>query len=90
LGKGDLGIGDGHLVCRSGKDRQECLSHIDPTEPRVYTGLHATLKSAANCVAMPWAVSDLMIGVSRHRMGRAVHDDRRLFEFLILEGAQAA
>lgn len=37
----------------------------------------------------PWAKSDLMIAYHDSEWGVPVHDDRRLFEFLILEGAQA-
>lgn len=37
-----------------------------------------------------WAGSDpLMVAYHDEEWGRPVHDDRRLFEFLILEGAQA-
>jgi DNA-3-methyladenine glycosylase I len=36
-----------------------------------------------------WARSDLMIAYHDDEWGRPVHDDRTLFEFLILEGAQA-
>src|SRR5436305_13518565 len=37
-----------------------------------------------------WAGDDqLMIAYHDQEWGRPVHDDRRLFEFLILEGAQA-
>src|ERR1700722_6625725 len=36
-----------------------------------------------------WAVSDLMIAYHDTEWGVPQHDDRRLFEFLILEGAQA-
>jgi DNA-3-methyladenine glycosylase I len=36
-----------------------------------------------------WAVSDLMIRYHDQEWGVPVHDDRLLFEFLILEGAQA-
>ncbi len=36
-----------------------------------------------------WAVSDLMIRYHDTEWGVPVHNDRRLFEFLILEGAQA-
>jgi DNA-3-methyladenine glycosylase I len=36
-----------------------------------------------------WAVSDLMIEYHDTEWGVPQHDDRRLFEFLILEGAQA-
>jgi DNA-3-methyladenine glycosylase I len=36
-----------------------------------------------------WAKSPLMIAYHDKEWGRPVHDDRRLFEFLILEGAQA-
>jgi DNA-3-methyladenine glycosylase I len=37
----------------------------------------------------PWASSDLMIRYHDEEWGVPLHDDRRLFEFLILEGAQA-
>jgi DNA-3-methyladenine glycosylase I len=36
-----------------------------------------------------WATKPLMIGYHDKEWGRPVHDDRILFEFLILEGAQA-
>ena len=36
-----------------------------------------------------WATSPLMVKYHDHEWGVPVHDDRRLFEFLILEGAQA-
>jgi DNA-3-methyladenine glycosylase I len=37
----------------------------------------------------PWAKSDLMAAYHDSEWGVPVHDDRVLFEFLILEGAQA-
>lgn len=36
-----------------------------------------------------WAVSDLAIRYHDEEWGVPLHDDRRLFEFLVLEGAQA-
>jgi DNA-3-methyladenine glycosylase I len=36
-----------------------------------------------------WAKSDLMVRYHDEEWGTPVHDDRKLFEFLILEGAQA-
>ena len=36
-----------------------------------------------------WAESQLMIAYHDQEWGRPQHDDRMLFEFLILEGAQA-
>lgn len=36
-----------------------------------------------------WAKTDLSISYHDHEWGVPVHDDRTLFEFLILEGAQA-
>ena len=45
------------------------------------------VKARARCV---WAGADpLMIAYHDDEWGRAVHDDRVLFEFLVLEGAQA-
>ena len=40
-------------------------------------------------VRCAWAKSDLMIAYHDHEWGVPVHEDQRLFEFLILEGAQA-
>jgi DNA-3-methyladenine glycosylase I len=40
-------------------------------------------------VRCAWARSDLMIRYHDEEWGVPAHDDRRLFEFLILEGAQA-
>src|SRR2546430_13059920 len=37
----------------------------------------------------PWATSELAIAYHDQEWGIPVHDDRLLFEFLILEGAQA-
>jgi DNA-3-methyladenine glycosylase I len=37
----------------------------------------------------PWATNDLSIRYHDEEWGSPVHDDRALFEFLILEGAQA-
>lgn len=37
----------------------------------------------------PWATTDLSIAYHDNEWGVPVHDDRTLFEFLILEGAQA-
>lgn len=36
-----------------------------------------------------WAITDLSIAYHDHEWGVPLHDDRALFEFLILEGAQA-
>lgn len=40
-------------------------------------------------VRCPWAKSDLMIAYHDTEWGTPVHDDRVLFEFLVLESAQA-
>ena len=40
-------------------------------------------------VRCAWAKSEPMIGYHDREWGVPVHDDRKLFEFLILEGAQA-
>ncbi len=37
----------------------------------------------------PWAKNELYIAYHDHEWGVPVHDDRTLFEFLVLEGAQA-
>jgi DNA-3-methyladenine glycosylase I len=43
----------------------------------------------ANPTRCPWATNDLSIRYHDEEWGRPVHDDKTLFEFLILEGAQA-
>jgi DNA-3-methyladenine glycosylase I len=43
-------------------------------------------KTVTRC---PWATSEAMIAYHDNEWGVPVHDDRKLFEFLILEGAQA-
>jgi len=53
--------------------------------------IRATMSDAPsdNVPRCPWARGELMIAYHDHEWGRPVHDERRLFEFLILEGAQA-
>jgi len=46
-------------------------------------------KKSADLVRCPWARNDLAIRYHDEEWGVPVHNDRRLFEFLILEGAQA-
>jgi DNA-3-methyladenine glycosylase I len=45
--------------------------------------------SSQPLVRCDWALTELMIRYHDEEWGVPVHDDRRLFEFLILEGAQA-
>jgi len=47
------------------------------------------MKSAGEIVRCPWARNELSIRYHDEEWGTPVHDDRTLFEFLILEGAQA-
>jgi DNA-3-methyladenine glycosylase I len=49
----------------------------------------STSASKTNLNRCPWATGDLMIAYHDNEWGRPVHDDRKLFEFIILEGAQA-
>ncbi len=46
------------------------------------------MRKAREC-RCEWAKTDLSIAYHDQQWGRPVHDDRLLFEFLILEGAQA-
>jgi DNA-3-methyladenine glycosylase I len=46
-------------------------------------------KKVAGLVRCPWALDELSIAYHDKEWGVPVHDDRLLFEFLILEGAQA-
>lgn len=45
--------------------------------------------TAAKISRCSWATTELMIAYHDKEWGTPVHDDRKLFEFLILEGAQA-
>src|SRR5215470_7277431 len=47
------------------------------------------MKQSADIVRCHWARNDLAIRYHDEEWGCPVHDDRTLFEFLILEGAQA-
>ncbi|HEY1802631.1 MAG TPA: DNA-3-methyladenine glycosylase I [Terriglobales bacterium] len=47
------------------------------------------MKSAEKIVRCPWAGNELSIRYHDEEWGTPVHDNRTLFEFLILEGAQA-
>ncbi len=47
------------------------------------------LWSKKEVVRCRWAQSPLLIAYHDNEWGVPVHDDRQLFEFLILEGAQA-
>jgi DNA-3-methyladenine glycosylase I len=40
-------------------------------------------------IRCPWATTESMIAYHDKEWGKPLHDDRKLFEFLILEGAQA-
>jgi DNA-3-methyladenine glycosylase I len=46
-------------------------------------------QDAAAVTRCPWAVTELGVVYHDREWGVPAHDDRRLFEFLILEGAQA-
>jgi DNA-3-methyladenine glycosylase I len=48
-----------------------------------------THPSQTNLTRCQWAPREPLIGYHDHEWGMPLHDDRRLFEFLILEGAQA-
>ncbi len=47
------------------------------------------MKDLANPTRCPWASGELSVRYHDEEWGVPVHDDRTLFEFLILEGAQA-
>jgi len=49
----------------------------------------SVVKDTAQLVRCPWAANELSIRYHDEEWGVPVHDDRTLFEFLILEGAQA-
>jgi DNA-3-methyladenine glycosylase I len=66
-------------------DDHEAISHVSRHEKRRSRNLQ-TMK----LLRCPWADSnDSLTAYHDHEWGMAVHDERRWFEFLILEGAQA-
>jgi Methyladenine glycosylase len=67
----------GRLNHESGSPQREAHHQV------LSTPIHNPLKRCA------WAKGDLYIAYHDHEWGVPVHDDRLLFEFLILEGAQA-
>jgi DNA-3-methyladenine glycosylase I len=53
------------------------------------TVVHSFMKEPVNMKRCPWAQSELSIVYHDEEWGVPSHDDRHLFELLILEGAQA-
>jgi DNA-3-methyladenine glycosylase I len=49
----------------------------------------SVVKNSSQPVRCPWASSELAIRYHDEEWGVPAHDDRTLFEFLVLEGAQA-
>jgi DNA-3-methyladenine glycosylase I len=47
------------------------------------------MKSTSANARCPWAIDDLYAAYHDTEWGMPLHDDRKLFEFLVLEGAQA-
>jgi DNA-3-methyladenine glycosylase I len=47
------------------------------------------MSPAAPSARCPWPTTPLYVAYHDHEWGVPLHDDRRLFEFLVLEGAQA-
>lgn len=54
-----------------------------------HKGTKVEARSESEPVRCSWARNPLLIGYHDEEWGVPVHDDRRLFEFLVLEGAQA-
>ncbi len=59
----------------------------DPREPVTQASDH--LDSQCHGSRCPWAKTALSIEYHDHQWGVPTHDDRSLFEFIVLEGAQA-
>src|SRR6202522_2316286 len=67
-------------------DWQLILYYVSSSYPSRTPMTEKTAKTNQRC---HWASKPLMIEYHDEEWGRPVHDDRVLFEFLILEGAQA-
>src|SRR6202007_387638 len=71
---------------------RRCAERADPEShraPHLRVSAPLTPKAKAELKRCHWASSPLMIEYHDREWGVPVHDDRTLFEFLILEGAQA-
>src|ERR1700685_2012485 len=70
---------------------KEAIRAASRHEPRVSALQNSTMiaKSSEQQRRCHWAQKRLMVKYHDKEWGKPVHDDRALFEFLILEGAQA-
>jgi DNA-3-methyladenine glycosylase I len=62
---------------------------VTPTSESICWSAAATIVHARRVPRCPWATTEPAIAYHDEEWGVPVHDDRKLFEFLILEGAQA-
>src|SRR3954463_6852278 len=66
------------------------MTPLSRSESRAMPGIQSAPTTAVPPLARcEWARSDLMIAYHDQEWGVPLHDDRGLFEFLVLEGAQA-
>jgi DNA-3-methyladenine glycosylase I len=68
---------------------EESLSHLHRKSAKASAQMMTNPKPPQPPIRCSWARSALMIRYHDEEWGVPVHDDRTLFEFLILEGAQA-
>ena len=64
-------------------------TNVCPTKGQEPLAIHLSLTDMPDLIRCTWATTELGIAYHDEEWGVPVHDDRRLFEFLILEGAQA-
>ena len=69
---------------------QKMIDILSPKPVQVKAGLTSEARrSHHESNRCPWAKTELDFAYHDHEWGVPLHDDRALFEFLVLEGAQA-
>jgi len=76
-------------VDRVGPGRSPALSEVEGTRPGRTSSAVSMKPKSPNLIRCSWASNPLSIRYHDEEWGRPQHDDRILFEFLLLEGAQA-
>src|SRR6266480_5925171 len=79
----DLCKGLADCLCRN-----ESISHVS-VAPRFFCSAEPLIAHPPRVPRCPWATTEPAVAYHDEEWGVPVHDDRMLFEFLILEGAQA-
>lgn len=87
---GSLGSLSQHLtILPNGREGETLLCRMRLAAGQICWAAAAALGHARRVPRCPWATTEPAIAYHDEEWGVPLHDDRKLFEFLILEGAQA-